>query len=141
MNVERVARLRRAMATLWSTRRLGGESAQPLELVTRHFVGHGLQSTGVECARYAITPVGAAVQKRLEVHCGNGAVLLNAGFDVHQHGMPSTMAIENFFARERALHRPARNHRQLAHDNFMIKGIALAAKTAAVWRGDDANMT
>ena len=51
------------------------------------------------------------------------------------------MAIEDFFAGQRALHRSASDHRELADDNFMIEGIALAAKAAAVGRRDDPNVT
>ena len=51
------------------------------------------------------------------------------------------MTIENLFARKRALHRPAGNHRQFRDDHFMIKRIALAAKAATIWRRDHANVT
>ena len=50
------------------------------------------------------------------------------------------MTIENFFARQSALHRAAGNHRELADHNFVIERIALAAKAAAVRRRDDANV-
>ncbi len=48
------------------------------------------------------------------------------------------MAVENFLARERDLHRPPRDHRELGDDDLVVEGIALAAEAAAVRRGDDA---
>ncbi len=55
--------------------------------------------------------------------------------------MAAAMTIENFFARQRHLHRTAGDHRKLADDDFVIERIALAAKAAAVWRGNHANVT
>ena len=75
------------------------------------------------------------------MHPGDRAVFLHAGLDVHQHGMTSAMAVENFFARQRDLHRSAGHHREFADDDFVIEGIALAAKAAAVWSCDHANVT
>ena len=75
------------------------------------------------------------------MHRRDRAVFLHSGLNVHQHRMATTMAIENFFARQSALHRTAGDHCQLANDDFMIERIALAAKAAAVRRGDHANVT
>src|SRR5947208_4492410 len=74
------------------------------------------------------------------MHRGDGAVFLYASLHLHQNGMTSAMAIKNFFARERTFHGSARDHRESANNHFMIKRIALAAKAAAIWRSDDANM-
>ncbi len=129
------------MAALGSARRFVGKGAQPFELVTRHFIGHRLQGAGVEGAGHSITSIRAAIEKRFEVHRGDSAVLLDAGLDVHEDGVPAAMTIENFFAGQRHLYGPAGNHRQLANYNFVIEGIALAAKAAAIRRGNHSNMT
>ena len=50
------------------------------------------------------------------------------------------MTIENFFARQRALHRTAGDHGELGNYHFMIEGITLTAKAAAVRCGNDANV-
>src|SRR5438067_4221258 len=141
MNFQRVTRLWRAVPTLRPARRFVREDAHALKLVARQFVGHGLQSTGVEGARYTVTSVCSAIKERFEVHRRDRAVFLHSGLHVHQSRMATTMAIENFFARQSALHRTAGDHCQLANDDFMIERIALAAKAAAVRRGDHANVT
>src|SRR5690348_6430977 len=111
LNFERVTRLRRAVAALWTTRRLVREGAYALKLVTRHVIRHGLQRAGVEGARHAVTAVRAAVEVRLEVHRGDRTVVLHAGLHFHQHWMAAAMAIENLFTRESDFHRTARDHR------------------------------
>src|SRR6185503_9226873 len=87
VNFERVTRLRRAVPALWTTRRLVRERTQTLKLVTRHVIRDGLQRAGVERARHAATAIRAAVEKRLEVHRGDRAVVLHAGLYFHQHRM------------------------------------------------------
>src|SRR5215216_6461210 len=87
MNFHRIARLRRAMPAFWTTRRFIRKCPQPLEFVTRHVVGNGLQGPAVERAGNSVTPVRAAVEKRLKVHGSDRAVVLHAGFDFHQHWM------------------------------------------------------
>ena len=74
------------------------------------------------------------------MHRSDRPVFLHAGFHLHQHGMTSAMAIKHFFARERTFHGSARDHRKFANNHFMIKRVALAAKAAAIWRRDNANM-
>ena len=54
--------------------------------------------------------------------------------------MAATVTVENFFAREADLDGPVQQERGLGHDNFVIKRIALAAKTSAIRRGDHANV-
>src|SRR3989442_768013 len=105
MNFQRVTRLRRAVATLWPARRFVRKDAHAFELVARHLISNSLECAGVERARYAVTSVRAAVKERFEVHRGNRAVFLHPGLHMHQHGMATAMAIENFFARQSALHR------------------------------------
>src|SRR5262245_55487818 len=120
------------MSTLRSARRLVRESAQPLEFVSGHVISHRLQRAGVKSAGDSIAAVGAAVQKRLEVHCRNGAVFFHPGLYLHQHRMPAAMAIKDFLAGESVLHRTPSDHRQLADGHFMIEGIALASEATAV---------
>src|SRR5882724_8015580 len=141
MNFQRVTRLWCSMSSLWTAWRLVCKSAEPLKLITRHFIGDRLQCAGVERAGHAITAIGAAIKEGLEMHPGYGAVFLDSRLHVHQHWMPAAVTIENFLARQRYLHRASCNHRKLADHHFVIERIALAAKTAAVWSGDDANVT
>ena len=49
------------------------------------------------------------------------------------------MRVEDLLARQRALHRPAGDHRQLAHDDLVGEGVCLAAEAAAVRGADDAD--
>src|SRR4051812_16654348 len=113
MNFKRVSRLWRTVPALWATWWFIRENAHALEFITRHLIRNGLQGARVERARDAVTAIGAAVEKRFEVHARDGAVFSDAGLNVHQNGMPPAMTIEDLFARERTLHWPAGNHRQL----------------------------
>src|SRR5215211_7066913 len=140
MNFEGVTRLRRTVTAFWTTRRFVGESAQALKLVSRHVISHGLQRAGVERARHAVTTVRAAIEKRLKVHRGDRPVVLHARFDFHQDWMASAMAVEDFLARERDLHWPSGDHRELAYSNLVIERIALPTEAAAVRRGDYADV-
>src|ERR1700754_1432603 len=115
LDFERIAWLRRAVSAFWATWRFVGERADALKLIARYVISNGLQRAGVERARDTITPISPAVEIRLKVHCGDRAVVLHAGFDFHQHGMPATMAIEDFFARQRHLYRAPGQHRELAN--------------------------
>ncbi len=49
------------------------------------------------------------------------------------------MRVEDLFTRERALHGPAGDHRQLADDDLVREGVGLAAETSAVCSADDAD--
>ncbi len=113
LNLQRITRLRRAVPALWSARRLVGEDTQAIEFVTRHFVSHRLQRARVKRARDAVASVSPAVEKRFEMHRGNRAVFFHPGLDLHQHRMAATMTVEDFFARQRALHRTAGDHGEL----------------------------
>src|SRR5437588_1322679 len=141
VNLKRVTRLRRSVSAFWTAGRLVRKHTCALKFVPGHFISDGLQGAGVERACDSITSIGAAIEKRFEVHRGDRAVFLHTGLDVHEHRMAAAMTIENFFACQRALHRPAGNHRELADDDFMIERIALAAKAAPVRSRDHANMT
>ena len=94
------ARLDGAMAAFGAAGRLVGEGAAALKAVARDVVGGGLQRAGVKGAGDAVGAVAAAVDQRLEMHSGDGAVFFDAGFEFHQDGMAAAVAIENFFARE-----------------------------------------
>src|SRR5713101_9559790 len=128
LHLERITRLWCSVPALWSARRLVCENAQPIEFVTRHFVSHRLQRARIESARDAIAAVSAAIKKRFEMHRGDRAVFLHPGLYVHQHGMATAMAVEDFFARQRALNRATGDHGELADDDFVVERIALAAK-------------
>src|SRR6266852_843959 len=100
----------------------------------------GSQGASVERAGYAVGAVGAAINQRLQVHRGDGAVLFHAGFEFHQHRVAPAVAIKNFLARQTNFHWAVQQKRGLRDDNFMIEGIALPAKSSAVGRGDHANV-
>src|SRR6266508_6883704 len=55
--------------------------------------------------------------------------------------MSATMAVENLFARESDFDRTSREHREFTYDKFMVEWITFAAKAAAVWRGNHADVT
>ena len=129
------------MSSLRTARWFVCEHARALELVTRHLVRHGLQRAGVERARDAVTSIRAAIEKRFEMHRRDRAIFLHARLNVHQHRMTTAMTIEDFFARQSAFDRPARDHGELADDDFVIERIALAAKSPAIWCGNHANVT
>src|SRR6185369_5311426 len=126
---------------LWTTRRFVCKRSYSLKFVTRHFIRHSLQRARVERARDSITPVCTTVEIRLKVHRRDRAVVLHARLDVHQHRMASTVTIEDFFARQRNLHRTSGNHRELANNDFMIERIAFAAKPTTVRRRDHTDVT
>src|SRR5258707_1190631 len=117
MDLKRVTRLRRAVSALGPARWFVGESAQALEFIARDVIRDRLQSTGVERARDAVAAVGAAIEKRFEVHRGDRTIFFHSGFDVHQDGMATAVTVENFFTSKSALHRPTRQHRKLANHN------------------------
>src|SRR3979409_51280 len=102
MDLQRITRLRCAMAALGSARRFVGESAQALEFITRHVIRNSLQSSGVERTRDSIAAIGPAIKERFEMHSRDRAVFLHPRLNVHQNGMAATMTIENLFARQRA---------------------------------------
>src|SRR6185436_5460935 len=136
VNFQSITRLWCPVSSLRTTRRLVGKRAQPLKLITRHVIGDSLQGTGVERAGHPVTAVCPAIKIRLEMHPGDGAVILHSRLNVHQDWMASAVAIEDFLARERHLDWSARHHRELTYHHFVIERVALAAKAAAIWRSD-----
>src|SRR2546430_745619 len=74
------------------------------------------------------------------MHSCDRAVLLDAGFEFNEEGMPATMEVKTLFTRKEILDRPIENERSFSHADYVIDGIALPAETAAVGRGDHANM-
>src|SRR5258708_24365294 len=107
LNFQSKTRLWRSVPALRPARRFIGEDSETIEFVTRHFISDGLQGSGVERARHSVTSISSTVKKRFEVHRRNRAVLFHSGLDMHQHRMATAMAVENFFARQSALHWPA----------------------------------
>src|SRR5215831_7485158 len=95
---QRISRLRRAVASLWPAGRLVGENPGALEFVARHLVSDRLQRARVEGAGDSVTSIGAAIEKRFEVHGGDGAIFFHPGLNLHQHRMAAAMTIENLFA-------------------------------------------
>src|SRR5689334_7675204 len=75
------------------------------------------------------------------MHCGDRAVVLHTGLDVHQDRMPPAMTIKNFLTRQRTLHWTTGDYRELANNNLVIERIALAAKATAIRRRDHTNVT
>src|ERR1041384_1405829 len=98
MNFQSVTRLRRAVTTLWTTRRFIRKDARALKLVPRHVIRNCLQGAGIERAGDAVTSISSSVQERLEMHRSDRTVFLHSGLHVHQHRVSTAMAIENLFA-------------------------------------------
>ncbi len=136
VDLEREARLRRPVAPFRSTRRLVRKSSSALKLVTGNVISDGLQRSRVVRARDAVGPVAAAVEQRLEVHAGNGAVLFHPRLHPHEGGVAPAVAIEDLFAREGDFHRPPGDHRELGGGDLVAEGIALSAEAAPVGTGD-----
>src|SRR3989475_8489452 len=128
------------MAALGPAWRFVGERAAALETIARDVVGGGLQRTGIKSTGDTVGAVAAPIDQRLEMHSGDGAVLLDAGLEFHQDGMTAAVTIKNFLAREANLDGAIQEERGLGHDDFVIEGIALSAKASAIGRGADANM-
>ena len=135
--LERVPRLRRAVAALGTAGRLVGEDPHALELVARDPVRHRLQSAGVVEAGHTVAAVGAAVEGGAEVHGRDRAVALQAGLDPHRHRVAPPVAVEDLLAVERDLHGTPRLHRELGRDDLVAERVRLAAEAAAVGARDD----
>jgi hypothetical protein len=73
------------------------------------------------------------------MHRSDAPVVGHAGAYPHEDRVPAAMRIEDFFSRERALDRTARQDGELAHDDLVCEGIGLAAESATVSGSDDAN--
>src|SRR5262245_23230718 len=55
--------------------------------------------------------------------------------------MPSAMAVKNLLTRQTNLYGAASDHREFAHNNFVIERIALTSTTSAVRSGNHADTT
>ncbi len=71
------------MAALGSAGRLVRKGAATFVAITRNVIGGGLQCATVESTRDTIRSVSAAVDQRLQMHSGNRAISLDAGFEFH----------------------------------------------------------
>src|SRR5207237_9823884 len=100
MDLESKARLRCAVPTLWTTRRLIGKHAQSLKAVMRDLVSDRLQRPGVQDRGHAITAISAAIHKCLKMERRDGTIALHPGTHPHQHGMASTVRIKHLFTCE-----------------------------------------
>src|SRR5215213_2981309 len=138
LNFQGEARLRRAVPALGAAGRFVREGAQAAEAVARDFVCDGLKRARVERGGDAVGAVRAAVEERLEVERGDGAVALHADAALHQDGVASAVAVEDLLARERDLDGAARASRKLGDYDLVVEGVTLSAEAAAVGRGDDA---
>src|SRR5262245_45745228 len=74
------------------------------------------------------------------MHSGDRTILLDTGSDMHQHWMSASMAIEDLFACQGALHGPTSHHREFANHDFVIERIAFTAETASIRCGDYADV-
>src|SRR6267378_4484023 len=129
-----------AVTALGPAGRLVRESAAALIAIARNVIGGGLQCSGVERARNSVRAIRAAVNQCLEMHSGDRAIFLDGGLEFYQDGMATTVTIENLFAGEADLDRPIEDECGLGDNNFVIEGIAFAAKSAAVGSADHANV-
>ena len=66
--------------------------------------------------------------------------LREAGLDPHQHRVAAAVDVEDLLARERDLHRPAGDLRELARGDLVGERIELAAEAAADGRRDHADV-
>ena len=127
------------MAAFGAAGRLVGEEADRLETVSRNRVGGRLQRTGVVGAGDAVAAVAAAVEKALELHGGNPAIVGEPGLDPHQHRVAPAVRVKDFLSRQRDLDRATGDERKLGGNQLMGKDVALAAEASAVGRGDHAD--
>src|SRR5437762_8331776 len=132
VDLEGETRLRSAVAALGPAGRLVRERPCPLEPVTGNVIRDGLQRPRVIGARDPVGPVAAAVEQRLEVHAGDGAVPFHSRLHPHERGVAPAVAVKHLLAREGDLHRTAGEHRELRRDDLMTEGIALPAEAPAV---------
>src|SRR2546426_11980655 len=136
VDLEREPRLRSPVPPFRPARRFVRERPCTLEPVPWNMIGDGLQRARVVRAREPAGPVAAAVEQRLAVTAGDGAVLLQSCLHPHQRGMAPAVAVEHLFAREGDFYGSPRYHGQLRHGDLVTEGIALATEAAAVRTGD-----
>ncbi len=128
------------MSALGAAGWLVRESAAALVAIPWNVISGGLQSTGVKSAGHSIRSVSTAIDQRLEMHSGDGAVFLHTGFEFHQNWMTATVTIKDFLARQADLDGPVEHESGLGDDDFVMERIAFTTETAAVGRGDHPNM-
>jgi len=85
----------------------------------------------VKRAGHSVRTICAAINQRLQMHRGDGAVLFHAGLEFHQHRMPPAMAVEKLPSRASKVifTGRSRNQRRLRDNNFMIERIAFFRRT------------
>jgi hypothetical protein len=74
------------------------------------------------------------------MHAGNGAIFFDAGFEFHQDGMATAVAIKNFFASETDFDGAIEDEGGFGDDDFVIEGITFATEASAVGSGADTNV-
>src|SRR5438552_16376688 len=136
VDLEREARLGSPVPPFRPARRFVRERPSTLEPVPWNVIGDGLQRPRVVRARDPVGPVAAAVEQRLEMHAGDGAVLLESCLHPHQRGMAPAVAFAHLFAREGDFYGSSRYHGQLRNRDLVTEGIALPAEAAPVRTGD-----
>ena len=140
VDLEGKAGLRRPVAALRAAGRLVREDAAALELVPGDPVGHGLERARVEGRGDAVGAVRPAVEPRPEVEGQDLAVLPDARSHPHEHRMAAPVRVEDLLARERGLHRPARDLGEPRDHHLVAEGVGLAAEPAAVRGRHDADV-
>ena len=109
------------MPALGSAGRFVGEGAAALVTIARDVVRGRLQCTTVKRAGDPVRAVRATVDQRLEMHSSNRAILLDAGFEFHQDGVPPPVAIKDLFTRQANLDRPVQHERRTFHATFAFE--------------------
>src|SRR3989449_5329728 len=121
VDLEGETRLRSAVAALGPAGRLVRERPCPLEPVTGNVIRDGLQRPRVIGARDPVGPVAAAVEQRLEVHAGDGAVPFHSRLHPHKRGVAPAVAVEHLFARDRKSTRLNSSHGYISYAVFCLK--------------------
>src|SRR5207245_11674526 len=129
------ARLRCAVPTLWTTRRLIGKNAQSLKAVMRDLISDRLQRPGVQDRGHAITAIPTAIHKCLKMERSDGTMALHPGTHPHQHRMASTVRIKHLFTCEADFDGPSSQHGELGSTELVGKHVAFATKATSNRRG------
>ena len=140
MDFERESGLRRAVPALRAARRLVREHPRTLKPVSLDVVGDRLQGARVVGAGDTVRSVPPAVEIALEVHRLDRPVFRHAGPDLHEDRVAAAVAVEDLLARQRDLHGPAGQKRQLRDDDLVVERVALAAEPSPVRAGDHADV-
>src|SRR5262249_15864696 len=89
----------------------------------------------------AVGAIRPAVEPRPEVEGQDLAVLSDARPHPHEYGMAPAVGVEDLLARQRSLHRSARDLGKARDPQLVAEGVGLSAEPAAVRRRDDADVT